>query len=239
MAHVPRLYVPGRIGPGPLTLDADAAHRLFAVMRLRAGDSFLVFSGDGKEWAATVSAAEKNRIQATVGEVTRTGTPLPLVLECWCAVVRPNRFDWAIEKSTEAGVDVFRPLVSEHSNRGDAPSGVREQRWERLAVEAAEQSGRLSVPVIAPVANFEQLLDHPMGTLMVFDRDGRAWQEAAPLVPEQGRVTLAVGPEGGFSHDEVSAARARGALVVSLGPNILRTETAAVAAVVLLRSLGR
>ena len=239
MAHIPRLYLPGRIAPGPVTLDADASHRLLAVMRLRAGDPFLVFSGDGKEWRASVSVVERTRIQATVGELARTVAPLPLIVECWCAVVRPNRFDWAVEKCTEAGVDVFRPLASEHSARGEAPSATRQQRWERLAIEAAEQSGRLSVPVIAPLAKFEQLLSQPIGVLILFDREGRPWPETMPLIPQQGRVTLAVGPEGGFSLDEVASAKSRGALIVSLGPNILRTETAALAGVVMLRSLGR
>lgn len=239
MAHVPRLYLPGHLAPGPLMLNADAAHRLSAVMRLREGDPFRVFSGDGKEWAATVSQVEKHRLLAVVGEVTRTIAPLPLIIECWCAIVRPNRFDWAIEKCTEAGVDVFRPMISEHSARGEAPSANREERWERLSVEAAEQSGRLSIPVIAPAARFEELLDGPIGPLIVFDRDERPWQETVPLIPQQGRVIIAVGPEGGFSQAEIAAAKAHGALVVSLGPNILRTETAALAGVVLLRSLGR
>jgi len=220
-------------------LDSDAAHRLAAVMRLRAGDPFLLFSGDGREWSANVASIEKNRLHAIVGEVTRTAAPLPLIVECWCALVRPNRFDWAIEKCTEAGVDIFRPLVTEHSARGETPSANREERWERLAVEAAEQSGRLSVPVIAPAARFDQLLEQPGGPLLVFDRDGRSWQETIPLIPDVGRIGIAVGPEGGLSQTELAAAAARGALVVSLGPNILRTETAAVAGVVLLRSLGR
>lgn len=239
MAHVPRLYIPGRIEPGLLTIGPDAAHRLTAVMRMRTGDAFLLFSGDGREWEATVAVVERNRIQATVGGVSRTAAPLALVVECWCAVVRPNRFDWAIEKCTEAGVDLFRPLLSEHSARGDAPSSNRQERWERIAVEAAEQSGRLSVPVIAPAVTLEHLLDQPGGTLILFDREGKPWPEATALIPMQGRVTLAVGPEGGFSRAEVASAKARGALAVSLGPNILRTETAAVAGVVLLRSLGR
>lgn len=239
MAYVPRLYLPGHVALGPLMLDAGAAHRLAAVMRLRAGDRFLVFSGDGREWAATVSSVEKNRLHASVSGVTRTRAQLPLIVECWCSVVRPNRFDWAIEKCTEAGVDVFRPLVTEHSARGETPSVNREERWERLAVEAAEQSGRLSVPVIAPAATFERLLEQAGGTLIVFDRDGRSWQEAVTLIPEQGRVSLAIGPEGGLSAAEIAAAKAHGALVVSLGPNILRTETAAAAGVVLIRSLGR
>ncbi|MEP7214814.1 MAG: RsmE family RNA methyltransferase [Anaerolineaceae bacterium] len=239
MPHVPRLYLPGHVALGPLVLDANAAHRLGAVMRLRVGDPFFVFSGDGREWSATVFSIEKNRLHATVGEVTRIFAPSPLIIECWCAVVRPNRFDWAIEKCTEAGVDIFRPLVTEHSARGETPSATREERWERLAVEATEQSGRLAVPVIAPAARFDQLLEQPAGPVIVFDRDGRPWQETIALIPEMGRIAIAVGPEGGLSETEISAAKARGALVVSLGPNILRTETAAVAGVVLLRSLGR
>lgn len=239
MAHVPRIYLPGRIAPGPLTLDGDAARRLAAVMRMRPGDPFTVFCGDGREWAATVSVVEKNRLQAQVGEVARTATPLPLVIECWCALIRPNRFDWAIEKCTEAGVDVIRPLICAHAARGESVSENREDRWERIAIEAAEQSGRLSVPVFAPPGRFEQLIEQPIGALILFDREGKPWQETVPLIPEQGRVTVAVGPEGGFSAEEVAAARARGALAVSLGPNILRTETAAVAGVALLRSLGR
>ncbi|MEO6398463.1 MAG: RsmE family RNA methyltransferase [Tepidiformaceae bacterium] len=239
MAHVPRLYIPGRLGPGPLTLDADAAHRLSSVMRLRPGDPFLVFAGDGREWGATVSAVGRNQIEAVVGPVTRTGSPLPLVVECWCAAVRPARFDWAIEKSTEAGVDVVRPLYSEHSVRGEAPSATRQARWERIAVEAAEQSGRLSVPVIAPGGELEQLIAHASGSVLILDRGGRPWTACIDLLPEQGGVTVAVGPEGGFSEAELSASVARGALAASLGPNILRTETAAVAAVLLLRSLGR
>lgn len=239
MAQVSRIYVPGRLHAGPLIIDGDAAKRLGAVMRLRPGDQFVVFSGDGHEWSATVSGVQRDRLQAEVGEILRTAGPLPLVVECWCAVVRPNRFDWAIEKCTEAGVDVFRPLISEYSARGDSASDAREQRWERIAIEAAEQCGRLSVPAIAAPARFEHLLESVAGTLIIFDREGRPWRETVPLIPERGRVTLAIGPEGGFSAAEIAAARSRGALVVSMGPNILRTETAAVAGVVLLRSLGR
>lgn len=239
MAHVPRIHLPGRIVAGPLTLDGEAARRLTAVMRMRAGDPLTVFCGDGREWSATVSVVEKNRLQVHVGEVARTAAALPLVIECWCGLIRPNRFDWAIEKCTEAGVDVIRPLVSAYAVRGESVSGNREERWERIAIEAAEQSGRLSVPVFAPPGRFEQLIDQPIGALILFDREGKPWQDTVPLVPEQGRVTVAVGPEGGFSAEEVAAARARGALVVSLGPNTLRTETAAVAGVILLRSLGR
>jgi 16S rRNA (uracil1498-N3)-methyltransferase len=208
-------------------------------MRARPGDRLLVFSGEGHEWSATVLAVTRDRLQAEVGEVVRTATPLPLVVECWCGLVRPNRFDWAIEKCTEAGVDVMRPLLSEYSARGDEAGAGRGDRWGRIAVEAVEQSGRLSVPVVTSPARFDHLLATMSFPLVLFDPAGKPWPEMVPLIPERGHVAVAVGPEGGFSPAEVAAAKSRGALVTSLGPNILRTETAAVAGVVLVRSLGR
>ncbi len=239
MAHVPRLYVPGRLAAGPLTLDGEQAKRLAAVMRLRAGDGFRVFSGDGREWSATVTAVEKARLQANVGELVRQEAALPIVLEAWCALVRPNRFDWAIEKCAEAGADVIRPLLSEHAARGEGGSPQRQERWNRIAIEAAEQSGRLRVPAVEAPESFERLIERHRGALLVGDQHGRSWQEAAALLPERGLVAVAVGPEGGFTDDEIARAKARGALAVSFGPNVLRTETAAVVATALVRSLGR
>jgi 16S rRNA (uracil1498-N3)-methyltransferase len=239
MAHVPRLFVPGRLAAGPLTLDGDQAKRLGAVMRMRAGDTFRVFSGDGREWAATVTAVEKARLHANVGELARQEAAQPIVLETWCALVRPNRFDWAIEKCTEAGADIIRPLLSEHAARGEGSSQQRQERWDRIAIVAAEQSGRLRVPVVEAPESFEQLLERHRGALLLGDRGGRSWQEAAALLPERGLVAVAIGPEGGFSDEEVARAKARGAITVSLGPNVLRAETAAVVATALVRSLGR
>lgn len=237
MAHVPRLHVPGRIGPGPLVVDGEAARRLTAVMRLRPGDAFLVFSGDGREWRATVADSERGILHATVGELVRQDPVAALTLEVWCALVRPNRFDWAIEKCVEAGADIIRPLLAEHVARGSGDSASRQERWERIAVEAAEQCGRLHMPAIEPAATFMELVEHHHGGLLVAHPGGRPWSEVAPLLPEDGRLTIAVGPEGGFSELEVAAARARGALVASLGPNVLRSETAAVVAVALVRNL--
>jgi 16S rRNA (uracil1498-N3)-methyltransferase len=233
------LYLAGRIGPGPLKLDAEQARRLGAVMRLREGDEFLVFSGDGREWRATVTSVAKSGMLASVGEIARQAAPLPLIVEAWCGLVRPNRFDWAIEKCVEAGADIVRPLLSEYAARGDGSSQNRQERWTRIAMEAAEQCGRLSLPVVEAPARFETLLGQQRGALILGDSAGRSWAETVPLLPLEGRITVAVGPEGGFGPDELAKARAKGALLVSFGPNILRTETAAVIAVGLVRSLGR
>lgn len=237
VAHGPRLYRPGHIAPGPLTVAGDAAQRLASVMRVRHGDPLFLFSGDGHEWQATVTDVSRGSVRLEVAGILRH-VPLPaLAIEIWCAIVRPNRFDWMLEKVTEAGADIIRPLLCDRSARGEGGSAARRERWERVVIEASEQSGRLHIPVITEPARFVDLVSHQRTALIVAHlEDAREWRETAALVPARGAVAVAIGPEGGFSPAEVSAAKAHGALLTSLGPNILRTETAALAATVLLRA---
>lgn len=240
MAHVPRLYVPGRLAPGPLTLAPEQAKRLASVMRLREGDEFLVFSGDGREYRASVTAVEKKgaTLRAEVGELVRQEPQSPRVVELWLGLVRANRFEWALEKCVEAGVDIIRPLVSEYTARGDAPSAAKQERWQRILVEAAEQSGRLWLPVLEPAAKFGDLLSRRRGTLILGDPGGMPWPDATKLLPQQGNIAIAIGPEGGFAPEELAQANAQGALLTRFAPHILRTETAAVIATALLRAEG-
>jgi 16S rRNA (uracil1498-N3)-methyltransferase len=205
-------------------------------MRVREGDELRLFAGDGREWRAVVRAVTKGKVHVTVGEVARQEAPPALVVEAWCALVRPNRFDWALEKCVEAGADVIRPLLTERTGRGDGSSAAKVQRWERIAVEAAEQCGRLFLPVIERAATLTELLARQRVALLMGDPEGATWAETIPLLPLSGRVVVAVGPEGGFSEEETALARSKGALAVRFGPNVLRTETAAVVGVALVRS---
>ena len=97
MSRLPRIHVAGRLTPGPLVLEGDAAHRLRTVLRLRAGEGFLAFAGDGREYRATVRAVTKSSVTVLLGEVARQAPMPAVVVESWCALVRANRFDWAIE----------------------------------------------------------------------------------------------------------------------------------------------
>lgn len=239
VAHVPRIYRAGHLAPGPLLIDGELARRLAAVMRVRSGEEFRLFAGDGREWQATVTDVGRQAIRVDVGAVTRQEPPAQLAVEIWVGLVRANRFDWTVEKCTEAGADVIRPLVSEYSARGEGPSSGRAERWQRIAVEAAEQSARLYLPAIEPIATLDDLLSRHHGSVLLADAGGSPWVQTVPILPAEGRIALIVGPEGGLSAEEVARSRARGALVVSLGPNILRTETAAVVAVGLVRSARR
>ena len=236
MEALPRVCVPEGVGPGLLELAGARARHLAGSRRLRRGDEFLAFAGDGIEYRARVEEASRELVTATVGEVTRQEPPPVRVVEVWCANVRVNRMEWAIEKCVEAGVDVFRPIATERSARGQELSESRHQRWGRIAIEAAEQCGRLYLPVVAPVTAFGATLEDCEGALVVASRDGRSWGEVAGELPDQGSVAMAVGPEGGFSDGELETAVAKGAVVASLGPNTLRTETAAVVAVALARA---
>ncbi len=237
MAHVPRIHVAGHIAPGPLTIEGEAAKRLGTVMRVHEGEALLVFSGDGHEWNAVVSSVARGVVRVAVGELARMA-PLPtLMVEVWCALVRSNRFDWMVEKVTEAGADIIRPLVCDFSARGETASAGRQERWQRIVVEASEQCGRLHLPVVAEPVRFIDQLPKLRAPMLFAHREGaRSWTETAALLPRMGSVVIAIGPEGGFSPAEAAAAKAHGALTTSLGPHILRTETAAIAATVLVRA---
>ena len=225
---------PGRLRPGPLQIRDEAARRLMKVLRLKPGDEFAVFGGEGHEYLATVATMTSKSVNAAVGELLRQSSANPLVVEVWCSVVRPNRFDWAVEKCTEAGADIIRPLTSSRSARGREASNARAERWERIAIEASEQCGRLYIPVLEPPSPFEDRLSQHRGALMVGDAEGRSWDDARQLLPTRGTIAVAIGPEGGFSDEERERASQAGAVPVRFGPNTLRTETAAVVATALL-----
>ncbi|MXX19927.1 MAG: 16S rRNA (uracil(1498)-N(3))-methyltransferase [Dehalococcoidia bacterium] len=236
MEALPRVCVPEGVGPGALELAGAQARHLSGSRRLRKGDEFLAFAGDGVEYRARIEDVSRERVRAAVGDVTRRESRPARSVEVWCANVRANRMEWAIEKCVEAGVDVFRPITTEHSVRGQELSESRRERWERIAIEAAEQCGRLYLPVIAPVVAFREVLADRDGALVVANRGGTPWSEVAEQIPEQGAITIAIGPEGGFTEDEVEQAIEVGAIVASLGKNTLRTETAAVVTVALARA---
>lgn len=231
------MYHVGPLGPGPLTLDGDLAKRLVGVMRISLGEDFLLFGGDGKEWRATVTAVNRSGLTATVHEMCRQAPPPAVVLETWIGVIRANRFELALEKCVEAGADIVRLLVGEFSQRGDEASPNKMDRWQRIVIEATEQSGRLYLPVLEPPARLPRLLDSYTGGLVIAEQAGSSAETIAGLLPSTGRLALAVGPEGGFSPPEVAELKRHGAIPLSLGPYILRSETAAIAGTALLRSL--
>ena len=219
------------MAPGqPLTLDRDQANYLFAVMRLGPGDGVGVFNGRDGEWRARVSEAGK-RGGTLVAEVqTRPAQPPP---DLWLlfAPLKKARTDFTVEKAVELGVARILPVQTDFTNA----DRIRQDRLQAHAVEAAEQCGATHVPPVEDLRPLSRLLaDWPAGRRLVWC-DETALGAASPLAGlPRGPWAVLIGPEGGFSPAE--QARLRGlpyVHAVSLGPRILRAETAAVAALTL------
>jgi 16S rRNA (uracil1498-N3)-methyltransferase len=224
---------PDAVRGGEVRFPATVAHQMRRVLRLRPGQRVIAFDGRGGEYTvALVSVRDDSALGAIEAQITADSEPrLDLTL---CQALLPrDKFELVLQKATEVGVRGFVPLLTERSLvPASALDGRRQERWRRIIQEAAEQSGRVSLPILsAPLTLPEALARRGQGPgLLAWERERSiSVREAlAGLEPRLrgGRLTLFVGPEGGFSEAEVAAARNAGLIVVSLGPRILRAETA-------------
>jgi 16S rRNA (uracil1498-N3)-methyltransferase len=222
---LPRLFVRTPLAKGAaVELDARQANYLGNVMRLGAGEHVLLFDGASGEWIARIAEAGRKRMTLVVEDRTREPEAVP---DLWLAFapVKRAQTDWLVEKATELGIARLLPVTTQRT----IVERVKLERLQAIAIEAAEQCNRTSVPVIdapQPLAAF--LKTHSGRTLYFADEAGGA---AVATAFRPGPATLLTGPEGGFTDEERAGIRASAnAVAVSLGPRILRAETAALAA---------
>ena len=225
-----RLHVDHPLAEGQaVPLSPEQAHYLVGVMRLTAGDAVLLFNGRDGEWRATLAQAGKRGAIATCDRQTR---PLHLPPDLWLlfAPIKKARTDFIVEKAVELGVRRILPVQTRHTNS----ERIRQDRLQAHATEAAEQCGATYVPEVADLTHLDRLLAHwPEGRRLYWCDETAAGQPAT-LTPAEGPAAILIGPEGGFSADEAQRLRARpGTVPLSLGPRILRADTAAVAAITL------
>jgi 16S rRNA (uracil1498-N3)-methyltransferase len=222
---LPRLFVRQPLGEGTsVELDAGQANYLGNVLRLGAGAELLLFDGLSGEWLARIAAAGKKRMSLRVEQKTREAESIPDVWLAFAPVKRAQT-DWLVEKATELGAARLVPVMT----RRTMAERVRLDRLESIAGEAAEQCGRTRVPqIVQPVTlrRFVEELD-PARHFYLADEGGG---DPAAAAFGEGPAVILVGPEGGFAEDEREFVRGSGALPISLGPRILRAETAALAA---------
>jgi 16S rRNA (uracil1498-N3)-methyltransferase len=223
---LPRLFVRTPLGEGaPVELDAGQANYLGNVMRLGVGAELLVFDGRSGEWLARIAAAAKKRMTLSVERRTREPETIP---DVWLAFapVKRTRTDWLVEKATELGAARLLPVMTQRT----IAERVKVERLETIAIEAAEQCGRTLLPGIAEPASLKQLLAaRDPERRLYFADEGGGEPAAGAFAP--GPALILTGPEGGFTHDERAAVRASpNSVAISLGPRILRAETAALAA---------
>jgi len=223
---LPRLFVRQALGEGIVVqLDAAQANYLGNVLRLGMGDQLLLFDGSSGEWLARIAECGKKRGRLTVD--CRTREPEKLA-DVWLAFapVKRSQTDWLVEKATELGVGRLLPVMTQRT----VAERVRLERLQAIAIEAAEQCGRTRLPEIDEPLTLKQFLDRrdPSRTLYFADECGG---QGAAKAFRPGPVTILTGPEGGFTEEERAMVRAApGAVPISLGPRILRAETAALAA---------
>jgi 16S rRNA (uracil1498-N3)-methyltransferase len=224
----------GTLQGSDVTLTGDVAHRVARVLRMKRGDNIILSEGGEAEYEIELTGVTSDAIAGTLTQRLDKPAEPRVELTLYQALIRPNRFDLVLEKGTEIGVSRFVPVTSERSQIPDrAASGNRMSRWQRLIVEAAEQSGRGRPPeIVAPVA-LDEALRTARGLKLLPWEGERLLPLGAHLRGLNDRpaaVSLFIGPEGGFDRSEVDLARTAGCTLVTLGPRILRSETAGIVA---------
>lgn len=238
-----RLYLPQALAEGQhLELPAAAARHVVQVLRLRAGAALTLFNGEGGEFQCVLASMDKHAATVQVGTYQPVERESPLQLTLAQCVAKGERMDYSIQKAVELGVHRIVPLLSARSvvKLGAERWDKKRQHWEGVIAAACEQCGRNRLPRLAPVSALSEWLSH--GKDKGHDHDVRLVlapdaQTSLAAFPAARAASLLIGPEGGLSEAEIASAVSQGCTAVSLGPRVLRTETAGVAALAALQSL--
>ena len=236
-----RLFIRSELQTGQaLKLDSEQAHYLGRALRLRPGDALSIFSAESGEFAATLTSIGKSDAVLAVGAAIVTATESPLKVHLVQGVSRGERMDFVVQKATELGVKRISPVLTEYAmvklegNRANK----RREHWQKIAESACEQSGRTRPPLIdepLPLKSWFGSKTNETDVDLILKPN--ATISMASLKAPTTKVCLLIGPEGGFSDNEYEDAEFSGFTAVSLGPRVLRTETAAIAAVTVAESL--
>lgn len=223
---LPRLFVRSLLSEGAhVELDAAQANYIGNVMRLGEGAELMVFDGESGEWLASIAETGKKRMALCVERKTREPETIPDVWLAFAPVKRAQT-DWLVEKATELGVARLLPVITQRT----IAERVKLERLGGIAIEATEQCGRTRLPEIAEPASLKQLLADREPERQLYFADEGGGEEAVTAFA-RGPALILVGPEGGFTDEERRhVRRAENAVPISLGPRILRAETAALAA---------
>ncbi len=237
---MPRFYCPGPLAAG-LTIDLPpaVAHHV-QVLRLQGGAELTLFNGDGGEYLAQLASVEKRSASARVLAQVARDVELPYEITLAQALPEASKMDWIIEKAVELGVAAVQPLAAQRCVVRLAGERAEKKlaHWQGVIVAASEQSGRNRLARVAPVDDFQRWIgqDGLHKRVLLSPRGEQSLADWARHQPPQA-LALMVGPEGGFTVQEEDAAVARGAIFLSIGPRILRTETAGLAAMAALEAL--
>ncbi len=236
-----RLFIRSELQTGQdLELDKEQAHYLGRALRLRPGDALTIFSAGSGEFEAKLTSIGKSNGEIAVGAAVVTATESPLKLHLVQGVSRGERMDLVVQKATELGVKRISPVLTEYAmvKLEGSRASKRREHWQKIAESACEQSGRTRPPLIdepMPLKNWFGSKTSETDVDLILKPN--AATAMASLKAPQTKVCLLIGPEGGFSDNEYEDAEISGFTAVSLGPRVLRTETAAIAAITIAETL--
>jgi 16S rRNA (uracil1498-N3)-methyltransferase len=233
-----RVYVDAPLTAGTVVeLPAETAAHLAKVLRARSGDPLILFRGDGREYLGAIESVRGSRVTASVGNGADVDRESPFAITLVQCVPRGDRMDFIVQKATELGVARIVPVLSQRSvvRLDESQKESKVAHWRAVVLNACEQCGRNRLPVIeapAPLINYLGSSASTTARLVLEPAD----KSLAGPPNLDAAVEIAIGPEGGFADDELDAFRLAGFMRVQLGPRILRTETAAIAALTWLQT---
>ncbi len=234
--RVTRTFVDLPLQPGQtVELPDDAVAHLGRVLRLQPGDICVLFNGDGHDYTATLTDIGKKNGTAQIDSVQAQTNESPLQITLIQGIARGDKMDWILQKATELGVAHIVPV---HSQRGEVKldgdrARKRHEHWRQVVISACEQSGRATVPTVAPPCDLNSMsIAAPVRLLL----EPTADTDLRTLKLQDSAVAIAIGPEGGWSERDLAQLEAAGFSGLRLGPRILRTETAGIATIAALQA---
>lgn len=224
-----RFIIPNNLRTDNLEIkDKEIVGQIKNVLRLKLGEKIVIGDGQGEEVLAEITGIGKSSVVLKVGLVQKNDNEPKNSVTLYCSILKKENFEFVVQKSTEIGIKNIIPVTSERTIK----LGLNQERLEKIAKEAAEQSGRGVIPVISKPMSFEEAIKNASeaGSNFLFDSSGEVFQE----VSFGGEVSAFIGPEGGWTEKEMALARSNGFSIVSLGKLTFRAETAAIVASYLL-----
>jgi len=237
--RISRFFLPQPLIPGAtIQLADESAHYLRTVLRLKKGADLIVFNGEGGEYPAKLLEAHKEAVKLALGALNPHETESPLPIALGLGISRGERMDLAIQKAVELGASAITPLFTERcvvQLDDDARKFQRLRHWRKIAQSACEQCGRNRVPDIFKPLKLDEWAVEQNGLRLFLDPGGTKSLKELPR--PHGPICLLSGPEGGFTGNERKTATEAGFMAIRIGPRVLRTETAALAALTAIQTL--
>jgi 16S rRNA (uracil1498-N3)-methyltransferase len=240
MRHT-RIFQPGSYQTGDhVRLSESASHHLAVVLRARVGDDLDLFPGDQQEFKAQISEIKKRQVTVLVGTAIHNQRESPLQIHLGQAVCKGDKMDWILQKGTELGVHAFTPILTSRSAHELSDPTRREKKlnhWQGVITHATEQCGRSQLPILHPPKMIDQFLA-ACNAEHQWILSPTAITPIRKCIPPEKSITVLVGPEGGWSELELLSATQSNFLPITLGPRILRTESAPIAIISILQFMA-